>query len=46
MSFWVKLHYLGSDVFRNAKYSSMFKICYLRDEKGFFKNFKFHNLEK
>ena len=31
-----KLHYLGSDVFKNAKYSSMFKICYLGDEKCFF----------
>ena len=30
------LTYLGSDVFENAKYSSMFKICYLGDEKCFF----------
>ena len=36
-----KLYYLGSDVFKNVKYSSMFKICYLGDEKCFFKNFKF-----
>ena len=35
-----KLHYLGSDVFENAKYSSMFKICYLGDEKCFFQKFQ------
>ena len=40
-----KLHYLGSDVFKNAKYSSMFKICYLGDAKCFFQKFQILQFE-